>query len=191
MVSVPASTLKVSIPAPPVRISSPNPPVKVSLPSPPIKVSIPSPPLRVSLPVPPVIASFPVPPEMVEAIFGPVIVSLPVVPLIVTVSVPLVKELAAVMFVNVAVSPEPTLMIRLDVPAAVSLRDSVSPVNCKPVKVAVWLAPANSISSISSKLAAGILTKSVVVTIATVSVPPLDASVIASPESISLVPLNQ
>ena len=73
--------------------------------------------------------SFPVPPEIALAIFGPVIVSFPVVPLIVTVSVPLVKELAAVMFVNVVVVPEPTLTIRLEVPATVSVRESVSAVS--------------------------------------------------------------
>ena len=73
--------------------------------------------------------SFPVPPEIVLAIFGPVIVSFPVVPLIVTVSVPLVKELAAVIFVNVAAVPEPILIIRLEVPATVSVRESVSAVS--------------------------------------------------------------
>ena len=63
-------------------------------------------------------------------------VSLPVVPLIVIVSEPLVKVLA-VMLAKVAVVPEATLIIRLEVPEAVSVRDRVSPVNWAPVKVPV------------------------------------------------------
>ena len=70
---------------------------------------------------------------MVEAIFGPVILSFPVVPLIVTVSEPLVNVLA-LRLVKDAVVPEPTLIIRLDVPADVSVKSTVSPVNWAPVK---------------------------------------------------------
>ena len=69
--------------------------------------------------------SFPVPPEIVLAILGPVIVSFPVVPLIDMVSVPLVKVLA-VRAAKVAVVPDPTLMMRFEVHAAVSVRESVS-----------------------------------------------------------------
>ena len=100
----------------------------MSFPSLPEIESFPASPERISAWVPPVIVSFPVPPDIVAAIFGPVIVSLPVVPLIVTVSVPLVNELA-VRAANVAVVPDPTLIMRFDVPATVSVRESVSAVN--------------------------------------------------------------
>ena len=153
---------------------------------PPVRVSFPVPPLIISASVPPVRVSFPAPPEIVLAIFGPVIVSFPVVPLIVTVSDPLVK-VPAVKAANVAVVPAAILTIRLDVPAAVSVRERVSAVSCVPVKVAVWLAPPKLIISISSKLASLILTKSVDVMTEIVSFPPLEASVIVSPASTSFV----
>ena len=44
------------------------------------------------------------------------------------VSEPLVNVLA-VIFVNVVVVPDPTFIIRLEVPAAVSVKRSVSPVS--------------------------------------------------------------
>ena len=101
-----------------------------------MRLSLPAPPLKISASVPPEMASLPAPPEIVLAIFDPVMVSFPAVPLIVTVSVPLVK-VPAVMFVNVVVSPDPTLMIRPDVPVELSLSMIVSAVSCAPVKVAV------------------------------------------------------
>ena len=64
----------------------------------------------------------------VAAMFGPVMVSFPVAPLIVMVSVPLVNELA-VRAANVAVVPDPTLIMRLEVPAAVSVSEKVSAVS--------------------------------------------------------------
>ena len=130
--------------------------------------------------------SLPAPADIVETILGPVMVSLPVVPLIVTVSVPLVNELA-VRAAKVAVVPDPTLIIRFDVPVAVSVKESVSVVSWVPVKVAVWFAPPKLMVSISSKLALLILAKSVVVITEIVSVPPLEASVMVSPASTSLV----
>ena len=110
--------------------------MRVSFPELPVRASAPSPPLIISAWDPPVSVSSPVPPEIVLAIFDPVMVSFPVVPLIVTVSVPLVK-VPAVMFVNVVVSPDPTLITRRDVPVELSLSMSVSAVSCAPVKVAV------------------------------------------------------
>ena len=97
---------------------------------------MPAPPLKISASVPPVRISFPVPPEIVLAMLGPVIVSLPVVALMVIVSVPLVKVLA-VKAAKVDVVPDPTLIMRFDVPATVSVRDSVSAVSCVPLNVAV------------------------------------------------------
>ena len=55
--------------------------------------------------------------------------SFPAAPLILIVSEPLEKPLPADIFVKVAVVPDATLIIRLDVPEAVSVRESVSPVN--------------------------------------------------------------
>ena len=63
--------------------------------------------------------SLPVPALIVVAILGPVIVSLPVFALMVRVSLPLVK-VPAVIVAKVAVSPDPTVITRLDVPVAVS-----------------------------------------------------------------------
>ena len=81
-----------------------------------------------SAPSPPSMISFPFPALIVVAKFGAVMDSFPVVPLIVTVSEPLVKVLA-VKFKNEAVVPDPTLIIKLDVPAAISDKRSVSSVN--------------------------------------------------------------
>ena len=52
------------------------------------------------------------------------------------VNIALVNELA-VIFANVVVVPDPTLIMSADVPAAVSVRESVSAVSWAPVKVAV------------------------------------------------------
>ena len=91
-------------------------------------VSPPASPVIISASVPPVMVSFPIPPNMVDAIFGPVIVSFPVVPLIVTVSAPLANVLAVIP-VKLAVPPDPILIIKFEVPAAVSVRESVSAVS--------------------------------------------------------------
>ena len=81
--------------------------------------------------------SSPAPPLIVAARFGPVIFSFPPAPLIVTVSEPLVK-LLAVKFVKDAVVANPTLITKLDIPAAVvSVKLRVFPVNCIPLKVPV------------------------------------------------------
>ena len=81
-----------------------------------------------SFPLPPTKVSTPAPPSKIIARLEPVILSFPPAPLIVIVSDPLVK-LVAVILVKLAVSPESKFIIRLDVPAAVSLNESVSPVN--------------------------------------------------------------
>ena len=62
---------------------------------------------------------------MVLARLGPVIVSFPVVPLIDIVSAPLVNVLA-VRAAKVAVVHYPTLIMRFEVPAAVSVKEIVS-----------------------------------------------------------------
>ena len=83
--------------------------------------------------------------------------------------------------------PDPTFMIRFDVPVFVSFKEIVSEPICPLVKVAVCPTPSKRISSISSKLATDIFVKSVVVTMAIVSVPALEASVMDSPVSTSFV----